>query len=178
MRYLTLSLILFLTACSGGGGNSVVDPIDELPKVIEPEPDPTPTGTASYRGPTTLAFVPVLSTAVNLTGTMSLDVDFDGGPEPVTGGASGFETASGAAVTGQLFLSGGSLNDTDTALLMSSQLSGSLRSGADSYLISGQMTGEVLEDNQSAIAGRITGIAQQLGRNAPLSGSFQAGRVP
>lgn len=178
MRYILSCLALMLGACSGGGGGAVVDPIDELPTVITPEPDPTPTGTASYRGATALSFTPVLATPVELSGTLSLNVDFDSAGEAVTGSASGFETATGAAVTGQLFLSGGALDDTDTALLMASQISGSLRTDTDSYLISGQMAGEVLESNQSAVAGTITGIAQQLGRNAPLSGTFQAGRVP
>lgn len=176
MRYVLALMVLLVSACSGGGGGDVVDPIDELPKVIEPEPDPAPTGTAAYRGPTSLSFTPVLATTVNLSGTMSLDVNFDNAA--VTGSAAGFETASGGAVTGELFLSSGALTDIDVALLMASQISGSLRSGTDSYLISGQIAGEVLEDNQSAVAGTITGIAQQLGRNAPLSGSFQAGRVP
>jgi hypothetical protein len=171
-------MIMMLGACSGGGGDTVVDPIDELPTFNELEDDPAPTGAASYRGPATLAFVPVLSTAVDLTGTMSMTVDFDSAGDAVTGTASGFETASGGAVTGQLYISSGTLTDTDTALLMAGQLSGSLQSGTDNYLISGQMSGEVLEDNQTAVAGTITGIAQQLGRNATLSGTFQAGRIP
>jgi hypothetical protein len=169
---------LILAACGGSSGTAVIDPIDELPKTIDPEPDPTPTGTASYRGPTTLAFVPALSEAVDLNGTLSLNVDFDSAAEAVTGSASGFETGAGGAVEGRLFLSGGALDDRDVALLFDSQISGSLRSGTDSYLIFGQMAGEFVESGQSAVTGRITGTARQSGADATLSGTFQAGRLP
>jgi hypothetical protein len=177
MRVLILT-VLFLAACSGGGGDLVIDPIDGLPKTITPEPDPTPTGTASYRGPATLGFVPVLSDAVELNGTLALLVNFDGGAEAITGDATGFETSLGGAVEGRLFLSGGALDDTNTALLFSSRISGSLRSGIDSYLIFGTLAGEFQETNQSAVTGRVTRTVRQSGNDAPLTGSFQAARLP
>jgi hypothetical protein len=177
MRFIALTVFL-LAACAGSGGDPVTDPIDELPKTITPEPDPTPTGTASYRGPATLGFVPVLSEAVDLNGTLALLVDFDGGAEAVTGNVAGFETSSGDAVAGRLFLSAGVLDDTKTALLLSSQISGSLRSGLDSYLIFGNLAGEFQESNQSAVTGRVTGTVRQSGNDAPFKGIFQAARLP
>jgi hypothetical protein len=177
MRY-SLFLCAALAACSSGGSGTIIDPIDELPTTIEPEANPAPTGEASYRGPTSLAFVPVLSEAVDLKGTMAIDVDFDAAATAVTGSASGFETASGGPVTGQLYLSGGALDDTDVALLFGSQISGSLQSGPDNYLVFGQVAGEFLESNQSAVSGRISGTVRQSGADSTLSGSFLAGRVP
>lgn len=184
MRVFVCSLALvasvLVTACSTGGGGAadVIDPIDELPTEIEPEIVLGPTGTATYQGPIALAFIPELSATVELSGTLALAVDFAGGAGSVTGDAANFETAEGGVVDGRLFLSSGALEDRETALLMASQLSGSLRSGTDSYLIFGQMAGEVLGDSQSAITGQVSGTARQSGIDGPLSGSFQTGRQP
>lgn len=173
--------VLGLAACSGGGGASSVspdDPNDDLPTVIEPEPDPTPTGAASYRGPLSFSFTPELSSQVNLSGTLSLAVNFGATTDAVTGEAAGFATATGDEVAGRLFLSSGVLNAENASLLMSSQISGSLQSDGTGYLVFGQLQGEVQGDAQTAVAGSMTGSVRVSGRDSPLDGQFAAGRVP
>lgn len=178
MRYFLMAF-LSLAACSGGGGSTTaVDPIDELPTVIEPEPDPAPTGRASYRGPIGLTFTPQSTPTVQLDGTLALAVDFDATAEAVTGEASGFTTASNGTVDGRLFLSGGALDDSQPALEMAGQLSGSLRSGTTGYLVFGQLTGEVQGDTQSAIVGNVAGTVRESGRDVSLTGQFTTGRLP
>ncbi len=177
MRY-SLFLIGFLAGCSGGGGSTPIDPIDELPKTITPEVDTAPTGTASYRGPTSIGFTPALSTPVTLAGTMNLNVNFDRALDAVTGSASAFETAAGAPVTGNLHLSGGELDDSGTTLQFGGKISGSLRSGTTGYLIAGTLSGEFLGEDETAVSGRITGDAYQSGVPTNMSGTFQAGRLP
>ncbi|MFT5626302.1 MAG: hypothetical protein ACI8Z0_002811, partial [Lentimonas sp.] len=42
----------------------------------------------------------------------------------------------------------------------------------------GTLAGEFQETNQSAVTGRVTGTVRQSGNDAPLTGSFQAARLP
>lgn len=172
-------IILLLAGCGGGGGEtSLTDPIDDLPTVIDPEPDPSPTGTAAYRGPISLEFAPATAPQVAMEGTLALTVDFDASADAVTGDAAEFTTQAGAAVEGRLFLGGGTLDDSGAALLMNSQISGSLRSGTTGYLVFGQLNGEVQGNSQSAVSGSVSGSVRQSGVDTALSGQFAAGRLP
>lgn len=170
---------LCLSACGGGGGGFVEDdPMEDLPTFIEPETNLGPSGTATYEGPMSLSFTPSLASPVNLAGTLGLTVNFDATTDAVTGDASGFETSAGGQVDGRLFLSGGALDDSGSGLVMDSQISGSLRSGADSYLIFGQLNGEFQENDHSAIVGSVSGTVRQAGIDSNLSGGFLGIRLP
>lgn len=178
MRY-SIFTILCLAACGGSSGSFVeTDPIDDLPTFIEPEDDLAPTGSATYRGPMTLSFTPLAATTVNLEGTLGMTVNFDASTDAITGDVSDFETNAGGQVDGRLFLSGGTLDDNGSALLMASQLSGSLQSAGNGYLIFGQMTGELDGDDHSAMVGNVTGTARQAGMDSILTGDFLAILLP
>jgi len=145
MRY-SLITLLCLAACGGGGGSGTTaaqDLIADLPTTITPEPDPAPTGNASYRGPMSLVFTPQTAQQVTFNGTLSMTVDFDATTDAITGDAGDFTTPAGGQAEGQLFLSGGALDDRGAALLMTSQVSGSLRSGDTGYLVFGFAVGRV-----------------------------------
>lgn len=177
MRY-SLIAILLMAACGGGSSTDVTDPIDDLPTTITPEPDPTPTGTALYRGPIGIAFTSQSSQVWDLDGTLALQVDFDATANAVTGDASGFTTASNSTVDGQLFLSGGSLDDSGPSLAMTGQISGSLRSGTTGFLVFGQLTGEVQGGDQGAVTGAVSGSVRESGFDTQLTGDFTVGRLP
>ena len=146
--------------------------------MIEPEVNAIPTGSAAYRGPMSLSFTPVAATTVNLEGTLGVTVDFDATIDAITGDVSEFETNAGGPVEGRLFLSGGTLDNNNSQLLMSSQLSGSLQSAGNGFLIFGQMTGEFDGDGQSAMIGSVAGTARQAGVDSTLTGDFLAIRLP
>lgn len=179
MRYFSL-IFIFLIACSSGGNGLApeIDPIDELPKVITPEENPIPTGAASYRGPAQLSFSPRTSGALTLDGTLGLDVNFGPAAQSVGGSIGGFQTASGGAVVGTLFLSGGELDKLATTPIFIAQFSGSLKTGDENYTAFGTMNGEFLEKNQSAVTGRIAGTVRQAGGDVTLTGTFNGGRLP
>ena len=107
-----------------------------------------------------------------------MTVNFDASTDAITGDVSEFETSAGGQVDGRLFLSGGTLDDNGSALLMASQLSGSLQTAGNGYLIFGQMNGEFDGDDQAAITGIVTGTARQTGIDASLTGDFLGVKLP
>lgn len=166
-----------LAGCSGGADGSDVGVTREPIVPIIEDPVVRPTGSASYAGGVTLGFIaPESADSLSLAGDLALTVNFDQVDDAVTGSASGFSDSTNA-YTGALFLNGGGLEEVATRPQFDAQLSGALQSGTDSYLIFGQMNGEVLGTSQEAVLGQITGTARQAGRDAPVSGQFQAART-
>lgn len=180
MRHrLALSCSLLISACSGGtdGGASAGVPREPLVPII-PEEILAPTGSATYEGGVGLRFTaPSTAQLLDLLGDLTLDVNFDRTESAVTGFAAGFSD-NATAYTGTLFITGGSLDDTSGGLDFAAQLSGSLQQAGDTYLIFGTAGGEFLGDGQQVATGQLLGTARQAGRDAVVSGQFQAARQP
>ena len=173
------AIVLCLAAACGGGGGAAIDsgPAREPFVPIVADPVVLPTGSARYTGDINLGFAaPRSSATVSLTGDLSLTVDFDQPETAITGGAQGFADDT-TAYSGALFVDGGTLEDLATRPTFAAQVSGALQGGGASYLIFGQMNGEVLGTSQEAILGQITGTAREAGLDASVAGQFQASRA-
>lgn len=177
MRY--VYALLTLAACSGGGDSSGDTVTQREPFVpITPIVDLTPTGTASYDGGISLGFIaPNGGGAVDMSGDLSLTIDFDNMDRAVTGAATGFSDDTGAYV-GNLLVNTAALDDSTGGLDFVTNINGSLLTGTTNYLVLGQMRGEVLGTSQEAASGNISGQVQERGVPAILTGQFQTARRP
>ena len=136
---------LLLANCGGTSTDNAVAPITNPPPApITGRFDVPSTGVAGYIGNMTVN-LPHLSTREEAIGTLSLSIDFGAVSEQVSGVADGFSTANLGALSGRIFVTGGTLraeqgNDPPG---FEADLSGVLRGGA---LISSLVTGELVAD--------------------------------
>lgn len=186
MRWFILTVIFCgLTACGGGGSGSAGTggPVTTDPDIIDrPLPDTDPvlpgnlptTGRASFSGQLSLELAPT-GTSMTIASPLSLAVDFGGTDAQVTGEAAGF-----SGFDGRLFLSLGQIDRAADGAqpAIAGRIAGTLKENTQSYLIFGTFDGDFRGSSQAAVSGRVAGSVLANNAQTPLTGSYQAGRLP
>lgn len=176
MRWFIPFLFVVLSACSGGGGT--LDPLD--PSGPGDPTDPTDpsglplSGLASYAGQLSFGLPRAGIAPATITSPLTVAVNFGATDVQVTGQARSF-----AGFEGALFLTLGEIDRAPAAGAPSyaGSISGTLKAGADSYLVFGQFDGDFLGEGQAAMSGQVSGNVRTTTDQSSFTGSYQAARA-